>query len=76
MPNRLTQIATRIGDDGSTGLGDGTRGPNDHLRIAVLGDIEELGSSLGVRIVFSNALFLPHGAPNTALDACVSVFGL
>ena len=48
MSNRLTQIATRTGDDGSTGLGDGSRVPKDHLRIVALGDVDELNSSLGV----------------------------
>ena len=48
MANRLTQIATRTGDDGSTGLGDGSRVPKDHLRIAALGDVDELNSGLGV----------------------------
>jgi cob(I)alamin adenosyltransferase len=48
MSNRLTQIATRTGDDGSTGLGDGTRVPKDHLRVAAMGDVDELNSSLGV----------------------------
>ena len=48
MSNRLTQIATRTGDDGSTGLGDGTRVAKSHLRIAALGDVDELNSTLGV----------------------------
>jgi cob(I)alamin adenosyltransferase len=48
MANRLTQIATRTGDDGSTGLGDGTRVPKDHLRVAAMGDVDELNSGLGV----------------------------
>ena len=48
MSNRLTQIATRTGDDGTTGLGDGTRVGKDHLRIAALGDVDELNSHLGV----------------------------
>ena len=48
MSNRLTQIATRTGDDGTTGLGDGTRVPKSHLRVAALGDVDELNSSLGV----------------------------
>ena len=48
MSNRLTQIATRTGDDGSTGLGDGTRVAKCHLRIAALGDVDELNSALGV----------------------------
>ncbi len=48
MSNRLTQIATRTGDDGTTGLGDGTRVPKDDLRIAAMGDVDELNSGLGV----------------------------
>ncbi len=48
MANRLTQIATRTGDDGTTGLGDGTRVPKSHLRVAAMGDVDELNSSLGV----------------------------
>lgn len=48
MSNRLTQIATRTGDDGSTGLGDGTRVAKDHLRVQAMGDVDELNSSLGV----------------------------
>ncbi|MBP8271427.1 MAG: ATP:cob(I)alamin adenosyltransferase, partial [Sphaerotilus sp.] len=42
MGHRLTQISTRTGDDGTTGLGDGTRVPKDHLRIAAMGDVDEL----------------------------------
>jgi len=48
MANRLTQIATRTGDDGSTGLGDGSRVPKDHRRVQAMGDVDELNSSLGV----------------------------
>ncbi len=48
MSNRLTQIATRTGDDGSTGLGDGTRVPKDNLRVQAMGDVDELNSGLGV----------------------------
>ena len=48
MSNRLTQIATRTGDDGSTGLGDGTRVPKDHLRVVAMGEVDELNSGLGV----------------------------
>ena len=48
MSNRLTQIATRTGDDGSTGLGDGTRVAKNHLRVAAMGDVDELNSCLGV----------------------------
>ncbi len=48
MANRLTQIATRTGDDGTTGLGDGSRVAKSHSRIAALGDVDELNSTLGV----------------------------
>jgi cob(I)alamin adenosyltransferase len=48
MANRLSQIATRTGDDGTTGLGDGKRVPKDHLRIQAMGDVDELNSHIGV----------------------------
>jgi cob(I)alamin adenosyltransferase len=48
MSNRLTQIATRTGDDGSTGLGDGSRTRKDALRVQAMGDVDELNSTLGV----------------------------
>lgn len=48
MGNRLTQIATRTGDDGSTGLSDGSRVSKDHLRVQAMGDVDELNSNLGV----------------------------
>ena len=48
MGNRLSQIATRTGDAGTTGLGDGSRVDKDHLRIAALGDVDELNSFIGL----------------------------
>ena len=48
MGNRLSKIATRTGDKGDTGLGDGTRVAKDCARIQALGDIDELNSSIGV----------------------------
>ena len=48
MGHRLTRIATRTGDDGSTGLADGRRVPKDDLRVHALGEVDELNSSLGV----------------------------
>jgi cob(I)alamin adenosyltransferase len=48
MGNRLSKIATRTGDGGETGLGDGSRVAKDALRIRALGDIDELNSCLGV----------------------------
>ena len=48
MSNRLTQIATRTGDNGSTGLGDNTRVSKDSLRVHAMGDVDELNSNIGV----------------------------
>ena len=48
MGKRLTTIATRTGDDGTTGLGDGTRTRKDALRVAAMGDVDELNSTLGL----------------------------
>jgi len=48
MGKRLTQIATRTGDDGSTGLGDNTRVPKDHRRVQAMGDVDELNSHIGL----------------------------
>lgn len=50
MANRLSVIATRTGDDGSTGLGDGSRIPKDAPRVAALGDVDELNSVIGVML--------------------------
>ena len=48
MANRLTQIATRTGDDGTTGLGDNTRVSKNSLRVHAMGDVDELNSHIGV----------------------------
>ena len=48
MANRLTQIATRTGDNGTTGLGDNTRVSKNSLRVHAMGDVDELNSSIGV----------------------------
>ena len=56
MGQRLTQIATRTGDDGTTGLGDGSRVSKSDLRIEALGAVDELNCTLG-RIL---AAEVPH----------------
>ena len=48
MGNRLSRIYTRTGDDGTTGLGDGSRVPKDSLRVEAFGTVDELNSSIGV----------------------------
>jgi len=48
MGNRLSQIATRTGDDGTTGLGDNTRVPKFSNRVQAMGDVDELNSHIGL----------------------------
>ena len=48
MGNRLSKIYTRTGDDGTTGLGDGTRVRKDDPRVEAYGTADELNSAIGV----------------------------
>jgi cob(I)alamin adenosyltransferase len=48
MGNRLSKIYTRTGDDGTTGLGDGTRVAKNSLRVQALGDVDELNAVIGI----------------------------
>jgi len=48
MGNRLSKIYTRTGDDGTTGLGDGTRVAKDDPRVEAYGTVDELNSAIGV----------------------------
>ncbi len=48
MGNRLSRITTRTGDDGSTGLGDGSRIRKSAPRVNAMGDLDELNSQLGL----------------------------
>ncbi|CAD1788208.1 ATP:cob(I)alamin adenosyltransferase [Xanthomonas arboricola pv. juglandis] len=48
MGNRLSRIYTRTGDDGSTGLGDGSRTGKDALRVNAYGSVDEANSAIGV----------------------------
>ena len=56
MGNRLSAIATRTGDGGTTGLGDGSRVSKADARVAAMGDVDELNSAVGMLI----ALGLPQ----------------
>jgi cob(I)alamin adenosyltransferase len=60
MGNRLTKICTRTGDNGTTGLGDGSRTDKDDPRIEAIGAIDELNSALG--------LLLSHELPGNLQD--------
>ena len=50
MANRLTKIYTRTGDDGSTGMADGSRVAKDDLLIQTIGEVDELNSQLAVLV--------------------------
>jgi cob(I)alamin adenosyltransferase len=50
MGNRLSKIYTRTGDDGSTGLGDGSRVSKDSARVTAYGTVDEANSAIGVVI--------------------------
>ena len=47
MGNRLSKIYTRTGDDGTTGLGDGSRVDKDNLRVEAYGTVDEANSAIG-----------------------------
>jgi cob(I)alamin adenosyltransferase len=64
MGNRLSKIYTRTGDDGTTGLGDGSRVPKDSVRVEAYGTVDELNSALGV-------LLAVPGLPPT-VSACLT----
>lgn len=65
MGNRLSKIYTRTGDDGSTGLGDGTRVAKDSARVTAYGTIDEANSAIGV--------LLACEVPQDVRDLLVSV---
>lgn len=48
MGNRLSKIYTKTGDDGTTGLGDGSRIEKDDIRVDAMGSVDELNSVIGL----------------------------
>jgi cob(I)alamin adenosyltransferase len=65
VANRLSKIYTRTGDDGTTGLGDGSRVAKDSLRVDAMGDVDELNSVIG--------LLLTEGVPTILTDLLTQV---
>jgi cob(I)alamin adenosyltransferase len=72
MGQRLTQIATRTGDDGTTGLGDNTRVPKHHLRVQAMGDVDELNSQIGVLLCEE----MPQGVRDLLVEVQHELFNL
>ncbi len=72
MGNRLTQIATRTGDDGTTGLGDNTRVSKDDLRVHAMGDVDELNSNIGVLLCED----MPHDVREVLVEIQHQLFNL
>ena len=66
MGHRLSKIYTRTGDDGSTGLGDGTRVPKEHLRVEAYGTVDEANSALGTVLAVA-------GLPAPVVDALTEI---
>lgn len=64
MGNRLSKIYTRTGDDGSTGLGDGSRVAKNHLRVEAYGTVDELNAHIGLL----RAELAPNHAEQTFLE--------
>jgi len=54
MGKRLSKIYTRTGDDGTTGLGDGSRVTKDCLRVDAFGTVDEANSAIGVILSFES----------------------
>ncbi len=52
MGHRLSKIYTRTGDDGTTGLGDGSRVEKDHVRVEAYGTVDELNSAVGMLLSY------------------------
>jgi cob(I)alamin adenosyltransferase len=55
---KLTKIYTRTGDDGTTGLVDGSRAPKDATRMAAIGDVDEANSCIGAAAVHAQGQML------------------
>ena len=75
MGNRLSSIATRTGDGGTTGLGDSSRVSKADPRVAAMGDVDELNCAVGMLLAIGvpddNALLMPallHGIQHDLLD--------
>lgn len=64
MGNRLSKIYTRTGDDGTTGLGDGSRVAKNSARVEAYGTVDEANSAIG--------MILAEADVSTAIHACLT----
>jgi cob(I)alamin adenosyltransferase len=64
MGNRLSKIYTRTGDDGTTGLGDGTRVSKESLRVEAYGTVDEANSAIG--------MVLSHQSVPSEIRSCLT----
>ena len=68
MGHRLSKIVTRTGDAGTTGLGDGSRVAKDSARIAAIGEVDELNSTIGLLLTESLPAPVVACLPNAQHD--------
>ena len=72
MGQRLTQIATRTGDNGTTGLGDNSRVSKNSLRVHAMGEVDELNSHIGVLLCEA----MPESVRSVLLEVQHQLFNL
>ena len=72
MGHRLSKIYTRTGDQGTTGLSDGSRVDKDHARVEAMGDVDELNSLLGVLLTYE----LPQAVSHALTEVQNDLFNL
>lgn len=72
MGKRLTQIATRTGDNGTTGLGDNTRVSKNSLRVHAMGEVDELNSHIGLLLCEA----MPEGVRTLLVEIQHQLFNL
>jgi cob(I)alamin adenosyltransferase len=73
MGNRLSKIYTRTGDDGTTGLGDGSRVAKDAARVEAYGTVDELNCAIGMILCVTN---LPQALAATLIEVQHDLFDL
>ncbi len=73
MGKRLSKIYTRTGDDGTTGLGDGTRVAKDSLRVDAFGTVDEANSAIGVVLACES---VPQDVRNILVEVQHDLFEL